>query len=208
MHSRSQLMLLLACLAGGAVANQPIEHRPVPAYVVAEAVLPVSAPILRAALLKGLSVNEERNDPVYMTSGFVSRDAAGREAWAPVLAEESAKALFGKEYFRDPDHAKDLYVHFMGQPIVSSYYYADGKALDYGVIFSIAIDSIGDSKSKVSIRTVKSEVFIGKALNLHAMGLVPKSEAVPDSPLDQYKMLAYVAHLVGVQLAPVENEIR
>jgi len=206
MRLRSQLMFLFACVAGAATANPPIEHRPIPEYVVAEALLPVSAPVLRAALLEGLSVIEERNDPVYMTSGFVSRDTGGRETWAPALAEESTKALFGKEYFRDPDHAMDLYVHFMGRPIVSSYYYANGRALDYGVSFSITIDSISDTKSKVSIRTVKSEVFIGKALNLHAMGLVPKAEAVPDSPLDQYKMLVYAAHLVGVHLAPVENE--
>ena len=206
MRSRRQSIFLLAGLAGAANAHQPVEHRPVPAYVVSEALLPVSAPVVRAALLTGLSVNEERNDSVYMTSGFVSRDATGRETWAPALAEERESALFGKGHFRDPDHAKDLYVHFMGQPIVSSYYLVNGKALDYSVSFSIAIDAISDSESKVSIRTVKSEVFVGKTLNFHAMGLVPKAEVVPGSPLDQYKMLVYAAHLVGVQLAPVEED--
>lgn len=206
MHLRNQLIFFLVCLTDGAIARPTIEHRPVPAHIVSEAELPVSASVLRAALLTGLRGSEERNDPMYKNAGFVSRDAAGRETLLPAHAETIENASFGKIYFRDPSHAKDLYVHFMGQPIVSSYYYANGEALDYNVTFSISIAAISGATSKISIRTVKSEIFNGKVLNLHAMGFVPEAEPVPGSPLDQYKMLVYAAHLVGVKLTTNDSE--
>ena len=64
---------------GEVAAHNPVEHRPVPAYVVSDAVLHISASALRAALLAGLSVNGERNDPTYMASGLVS---SYRALWA------------------------------------------------------------------------------------------------------------------------------
>lgn len=202
---RNLCMTLWICCAGSASAHQTIQHRPIPAYAKSEVVLSVPEPILREAILKGLSTVNERDDPVYQTSGFVSRDASGREAWVPALAEESGRASFGKAYFRDPTHANNIYVHFMGAAIVSSYYFANGKALSYKVSYAIALDAIDASTTRVTIRSVKSEIYIGKELNLHAMGFVPKAESVPGSPLDEYRLLVYVAHLAGVQLTPLET---
>ncbi len=208
MRLREPLTIVLACFTGGcATVGLRIEQVPVPAYIKTEVILPVSALALRARLLAKLSGQEELSDPVYRTMGFFSQDAAGNRKLELALAEEYADPLRGaKSYRNDADHAKDLYVNLTGGSIVSAYYYANGKALDYSVSFAIAIDAIDDTRSKVSVRTIESGVRVGNELNLHAMGFVPKFEAVPPSPLDQYKLLAYVAHVSGVQLEPVGNK--
>ena len=94
----------------------------------------------------------------------------------------------------------------MGKAIVSSYYRSEERALDYGVTFSISLAAVDEAKTRVSIRTLESSVGVGLEFNVHAMGFVPKSEPVPASPLDEYKLLVYVAHLAGVALNPLPKE--
>jgi hypothetical protein len=203
---RKQLLCLIlwACWVVPIAARSTVDHRPVPAYAVSEAVLPVSEPALRAALLTEANPRSEQNGPVYRSYCFFSRDGSGNERRIPVLAEDSRKGLYGRTYFRDPAHASDIFVHFEGS-IVSAYYQVNGKPIDYGVTFSISLEAIDASSTRVSVRTIESEVFVGRELNLHAMGFVPKSQPVPPSPLDEYKMLLYVAHLSGAPLKPLPD---
>jgi len=204
----TRFFIVLTCTIGVAASAERLATRSVPDFVVPEIVLPISAPALRSILLSELRAEPERSNHRYKEHGFKARDGTGREQLMPAAAEERSGAVFGGRYFRDPAHSKDLYVHFMGTPIVSSYYYdvSTGKGLDYGVTFAVALEAVGDSRTKVSVRTVKSEAFVGKSLNLHAMGFVPKAVSVPASPLDQYRLLAYLADLAGGQLKPLEED--
>jgi hypothetical protein len=206
-RTRHLWLLSSLCLSGCASTPQPIEHRAVPCYTVSDVVVPASLSSVRAALLEGLTADGERRDPAYRTLGFVSRDSSGSETLAPAMAEEQSHALFGAAFFRDSTHVDDLYVHFMGVAIVSSYYCAKGRALDYGASFSIRLAPIGESKTKMTIRTVESQAFVGSELNLHAMGFVPSAVAVSESPIDQYRMLTYAAHLVGVPLTQIKEDL-
>jgi hypothetical protein len=199
------VMLTISSVASASAhAAEIIERRTVPAYVTSHAILPVSAQALREAVLKGLQPAGERSDPMYKTHGFVSGDGATPAQMLSAYAEDSANTLFSKEYFGNPEHANHIYVHFMGQPLISSYYSAKSKPLNYGVTFAIDIDQVNASESRVVIRTVTSHVFFGRELNVHAMGFVPKAREVPASPIDEYKLLVYVAHLVGVSMQPIE----
>jgi hypothetical protein len=177
----------------------------VPDFVVSEVVLPMPEPQLRSIFLEQLRAERERSDSRYAEHGFKSRDGTGHEVIAPAFAEESRDAMFGKDFFRSPGHSHDLYVHFMGVAIVSSYFYdpSTGKGLGYGVTFAVAMEAIDEARTKVTVRTVESDAYVGKTLNLHAMGFVPKSKSVPPSPLDQYRLLVYLADLAGGHLSPV-----
>jgi hypothetical protein len=193
--------VMLTGVTGIAATGDQLSTRPVPDFVVSEIVLPLAAPALRATLLEGLRAEPEHQDPAYRAHGFKTRDGSGREEPVPVMAEGSDHALFGKTYFRDPAHSQDLFVHFMGEAIVSSYFYdaSTGKGLDYGVTFAVAIEGLDASRSRVSVSTLKSQVYVGKALDLHALGRVPEARPAPPSPLDQYRLLVYLVDLASAR---------
>jgi hypothetical protein len=197
-------MILLTCAAGVSTAAERLGTHPVPDFVVSEIVLPIPEPELRSTFLEQLRADRERRDSRYSEHGFRTRDGTGHEVLAPAFAEEGRDAKFGKEFFRNPAHSNDLYVHFMGIAIVSSYFVdaSTGNGLDYGVTFAVAMEAIDETRTKISVRTVESNACVGKTLNLHAMGFVPKCEPVPPSPLDQYRLLVYLADLADAHLSP------
>jgi len=206
--NKSLLLLLICTLVsamGCATSHESIQHRDVPAYATSEAVLPVPEPFLRSALLSGLNTVKERDDPAYKKLGFVTRYDSDNVEWTPALAEEASEPVRGRLFFSDVSHARDIYVHFWGHAIVSSYYHINGKPLSYGVEFAISLKAVDSSSTHVLIRSLNPHVFVGKSLNVHAMGFVPTAVPVAASPLDEYKLLVYVAHLAGIELRPLER---
>jgi len=195
---------VLGLIASATLAEETVEHRPMPSYVTSQIVLPVSCQVFSERVLDGLQPSKERLDAFYASSGFVSATEGASSQLSPAYAEQEATALYGKEFFKNPANKDKIFVHFMGQAIRSSYYMARGAPLAYGVTFAIETNSTGLKGCRVEVQTVSSKVFAGKELNLHAMGMIPSAKDVPRSPVDEYRLLVYVAHLVGVKIKLVE----
>jgi hypothetical protein len=193
---------LLMSSPGIAFASPDIRTHPVPAYVVSSITLPVPAGRAKSVILEALETTHERDDPYYRSHGFKSREG-GTETWVALHAEDKPHAVFGKAFFKDPTNAQEIYVHSMGQSVLSAYYYTGSRPLDYAVEFDVSIEPVDASHCRISVHSTHANVYIGKTFNLHAFGFVSKSVPVAASPLEQYRLLAYVSHVLGTEIQPL-----
>jgi hypothetical protein len=108
--------------------------------------------------------------------------------------------MFGKRFFADPGNADDIYVHSMGAAIVSSYYHPLGGGMMYSVQFAISLKSEDDDNTMVTVSSFDTAIYDGSEFNGHAMGFVPKRRTVPPARAEEYKLLTYVAHLLGTEM--------
>ena len=164
-----------------------------------------SVDAVRAALVDGLTVPHERDDPFYRRYGFTARGQSGTATWEAALVASAEKPLFAQRWFRDPAHGRDLYVHFMGLSVVSSGWCSRGRAVHAAVTYVLTLRATGPDRTEIVVAADESRVTVGKSFNAHAMGRVADVAAHEPAAADRYRLLVYAAHLAGTQLAPIEQ---
>jgi hypothetical protein len=198
-RNRKIIAVILAVVIGAFVA---VDHFPIRTVAAFRSLpnshsfhLPVA--IVRSRILDGLQTAKERDDPFYRKYGFAEPEL---NEFTPFLAEEKSSAIFGKGFFADAANSDDIYVHSMGAAVVSSYYHPLGGGMMYSVQFSISVKSEDDDNTMVTVRSFDTAIYDGTEFNGHALWFVPKRKAVPPARAEEYKLLTYVAHLLGTQM--------
>jgi hypothetical protein len=138
-----------------------------------------------------------------MNSDLYSRDT-------PVYfdAYEKSSVAFGGQFFADPQNADDLLVHSMGSDVVSYYYHTINGPLAYTAKFALSLKSKDASNTTISVRSFDATVANGKEFNLHVLGMIPKSVPVAPSRAEEYRLLVYAAHILGVEMPTLDAEVK
>jgi hypothetical protein len=200
------LVIIIPILFGGfgcSIAGRPVETREQLNALPNSHSFPLPIQKIRSVLLQNLQVIPERDDPFYRKYGFVERSGA-EPSFVVLKAEEKETALFGEKFFSDPANAKDLYVHTMGISVLSSYYRTSDGPLSYSVEFALSLNALDVNNTNITVRSFGTSVGNGKVFNAHAFGYIPKSISVPPARAEEYKLLVYIAHLLGAELPPLD----
>jgi len=158
---------------------------------------------VRARLVGGLTVVHERDDPFYRRYGFTAHVQSDSPTWQPALVASVENPLFADRWFRDPAHWADLYVHFMGEAIVSSGWCSRGRAVDTIATYVLRLQAAGPYRTEIVVGSDDSRVPVGRSFNVHAMGRVSDFAAHDPAPADRYRLLVYAAHLAGTELPAI-----
>jgi hypothetical protein len=169
----------------------------------------------RMMLLQYLQVAPERDDPFNRKFGFhsanylyMNSDLYSADAPAYFHAEGKGNAAFGSRFFSDPRNANDLYVGSMGEDVVSSYYHTINGPLGYLAEFALTLKPKDANNTTITVRSFNSTVANGKEFNLHVLGMIPRSVAVAPSRAEEYRLLVYVAHVLGVEIPTLDAEVK
>jgi hypothetical protein len=193
----------LALISLSLAACTPIgtlRTRDLPPDLPATYVFPMSTPEVRSRLLEGLQVSAERIDPFYRRFGFVNSSSGN---FAPVVVDESESGKV-REQFPQVSTSSDLMpIRLTYGAVDSAYYFTFGGPVPYTMTFAVEIEPRGTSHSAVTVRSFDTKIYVSSEFSAHAMGFVPAATPVPPVKAEEYKLLVYIAHVLGVELAPL-----
>jgi hypothetical protein len=181
-----------------------VRNRDIPPYVVPSVTVNGNDEIIRKLILDRVQVKYERDDSYYQTHGFKGGISSSR-VWVPFVAEVKEKSTFGKKFFRNPAHESDIYVHSSGQTFASSFYFSDAGPLECSTDFAISLEKSDAEHVKITVHSLNTVVYKGRQFNAHVFGLVPTRVPVPAAPTDEYRLLMYIVHVLGVELEPLDD---
>jgi hypothetical protein len=198
-------LLLSAGLLGCSIPGPPVLSRSLPADLPTSHEFQLSPDDIKSKIMLGLKTVVERDSPFYQKYGF--RDPDGQHSFVPFLAEDKQTALFGKTFFEDPANADCLYVHSMGAAVQSAQYYTRKGPVSYAVEFAVSIErKPNHSGTLVSVKSFNTMIFNGIEFPAGHGLYAPKAIPVAPVKVEEYKLLAYIAHLLGVHLQPLAGE--
>ncbi len=187
------LTVLTGCSYSGGAVESYIVDGDLPQYIVVN----LSEKDVRDKLLEAFNAKQLKDNIYYRSHGFKSNE--NNDTPLPLIAEDETNSIWGNEFFSNPENSEKIFIHSMGASFLSSCYLQSGKPIGYSATFYIEITSI-EGKSKISVNSFDSNIIYGGEFNAHAMGWVPQSKKVEPSQIENYKLLAVIANMLGIAL--------
>jgi hypothetical protein len=204
---RQILFVLLLCvyLLGCSIEGPPILSHSVPVNLPSSYTFSLPPDAIKSKIMSGLDVEVERDSLFYQKYGFQSGSYPGFEA---LLVEDKENASRGKTFFDDPANSECLYVYPMGATVQSAVYYTKKGPVGYAVEFAVSLKRQPNGLGTlVSVKSFNTQVFNGIDL-LSGHGILYSHKNIPVAPVqaEEYKLLVYIAHLLGVSLQPLTEQ--
>ena len=190
-------MMIVGCsYSGGKVVAHQINPY-YPKYILTK--LPESE--VHKRIKQAFQVKNLRGNTFYLKHGFRSTEFS--KNFRTLWAEDINDPRRGRIYFSDPKNKKDILLSSLSGPFLSTCYMQGGEPIAYSTTFAIHIEPFKDGL-KISVSSFNSSVSFGKEFNAHAMRMVSKIIKVEPVEIENYKVLFFIAHLLGEKLQPVE----
>lgn len=119
--------------------------------------------------------------------------------------EDKANAVFGSDIFKDPANANDVYVFNRLQPLVASPVYRGRTGgLPFSAAFQIHIVARSANRTRVTVIAHDAKITTGQRFGLGSCGpaRILQTERVEPTSIEEYEMLRYLAHALGVTRMP------
>jgi hypothetical protein len=170
----------------------------------------------KATILKGLQLEPERDDPFYQKYGFRPGEKItlyDRNFHTYPMQVVTFRALDVATSAKTGGYGSGVVDenHFYvdsSYAIASSYYYTKDGALPCKVSFAVGVVPVSNSRTKVSVQSIETHIFSGKEFNAHVLWFIPKPIRVQPVAAEEYKLLVYIAHLLGTSLPPLESYVK
>jgi hypothetical protein len=153
---------------------------------------------LRAKAWQAFSMEHQIDEPIFGRA----RGTANREE---ILSAECATdAVFGKDIFRDPANAHDLYLHTFHRPFVlSSVYRGPEGGLPFIATFHLHLTTDG-AGTTVNVAASETEVVNGTKFGVGPCGPGQgwNYERVSPTTVEEYSILKYLGGYLGITNMP------
>lgn len=183
---------LISCVKPGLEIHSKIIPPELPTSFFA----PLDATNAKLILIGGFEKEKFNFSDFYRKNGFVHSDLS------PVVlgVATNSQRLFAGQFFSDPKNKSDVLIFSYSDPMLSSSFFTDSGAVLFGAKFSIKFEQVEALKTRISVRSVNPLLSNGEVFNWHVMGYIPDSISVNAIPLDEYRLLVYVAYFLNITL--------
>jgi hypothetical protein len=149
---------------------------------------------LRARVMAGLTMSEQRNNPIFGTP-------KGRSY--PVIFSVSEARKSYLKILQLPENERDLHLSASHDPLWESpIYRGPHDGLPFLAHFHVHFTAIGPTLTSVSVTALEPEVLNGQMTGKPGHGRANRYVRVEPTSIEEYMVLRYIGNVLGVRSMP------
>ncbi len=186
---------------------KPIDIKPFPDKNIPEYNFNWNVNKLKDTIVSMFNIDNQVRDPILNSVFYFTTkggDTASGQRMPITFEPETIKdSLFSKDYFSKPNTANDIYLHDFGICWFSKVYFLNNKPLEYRAEFIIKLVKINDDSTRISIVSENPRVINGTLSGMGPCGgHIARETSVEATSIEEYSLLLFIAHKLGVNSLP------